>query len=213
MTTVAPCAAGESGLSRKPRRRARRRLHMPYPASLARGLILGPALLATSSLAQAGTAEHTLPLFPPAGDVRQGIARIINHSPRSGTVTIHGTDDAGHVHGPVTLHLESHATQHFSSADLEQGNASAGLSGGLGNGEGSWRLRLETDLEIEPSAYLRASGRVARLRARCRPHRRGRGQDDSSRLDLHPRNQRESDELAASDQRLRQQSRSHHSRP
>ena len=47
------------------------------------------------------------------------------------------------------------ATRHFNSGDLEDGNASKGLTGGLGDGSGDWRIELVTDLDIEPSAYIR----------------------------------------------------------
>ena len=103
----------------------------------------------------AAPARHTLPLFPPSGQARQGLARIINLSDRAGTVRIHGTDDAGRRHGPIILSLDARETRHFNSDDLEAGNVSKGLLGGLGNGTGDWRLELSTDLDIEPSAYLR----------------------------------------------------------
>ena len=96
-------------------------------------------------------------MFTPAGDVQEGFARVINHSGRSGTVRITGTDDAGSTHGPVTLSLAAGQTRHFNSGDLEAGNAAKGLSGGLGNGTGHWRLRLESDLELEVGAYIRTA--------------------------------------------------------
>ena len=98
---------------------------------------------------------HTLALFRPAGHTQQGLARIINRSRRAGTVRIWGTDDDGSRRGPINLRLEAGATRHFNSEDLEAGNAAKGLSGGLGNGVGDWRLELESDLDIEPSAYVR----------------------------------------------------------
>ena len=114
--------------------------------------------LSVSGLRRTGAvvpARHTLPLFPPAGQARQGLARIVNRSDRAGTVRIHGTDDTGRRRGPITLSLEARAVGHFSSEDLERGNASKGLSDGLGRGSGDWRLELVTDLDIDPSAYLR----------------------------------------------------------
>ena len=101
------------------------------------------------------TVRQTLPLFLPAGSVRQGLARIINHSGESGTVRITGIDDAGARHGPVTLGLGPYETAHFNSRVLETGSASKGFSGRLGNGSGNWRLELETELDIEPLAYVR----------------------------------------------------------
>ena len=98
---------------------------------------------------------HTLALFRPAGQTQQGFARIINRSRRAGTVRIWGTDDDGSRRGPINLRLEADATRHFNSEDLEAGNAAKGLSGGLGNGVGDWRLEFKSDLDIEPSAYVR----------------------------------------------------------
>ena len=100
-------------------------------------------------------ARHTLALFRPAGQTQQGFARIINRSNRAGTVRITGTDDTGDRRGPIGLRLEAGATRHFNSDDVEGGNAAKGLSGSLGDGEGDWRLELVSDLDIEPSAYIR----------------------------------------------------------
>ena len=105
--------------------------------------------------ADGGAPALIIPLLIPADDVRQGFARIINHSGRAGTVRIWGTDDGGRVHGPVTLFVNAGAARELSARDLEAGNASKGLSGHLGDGEGSWRLRLESDLDIEAGAYIR----------------------------------------------------------
>ena len=38
---------------------------------------------------------------------------------------------------------------------MEQGNTGKGIAG-IGSGQGDWRLRLETDLDIEPLAYARS---------------------------------------------------------
>ena len=121
--------------------------------------LLVPVLLATPPPAagqgeDGGNSEYVVPLFPSADDVQAGLARIVNHSDRSGTVRISGTDDSGHTHGPVTLLVDASATRHLDARDLESGNASKGLSEGLGDGDGSWRLRLETGLDIEVGAYL-----------------------------------------------------------
>ena len=101
--------------------------------------------------------EHILPLFLPVPDSDgdpQGFARIVNHSGDSGEVRIKGIDDTGEAH-TVTLALGGHETMHLDSGDLEAGNASKGLPEGLGDGEGYWRLRLATELDIEALAYIR----------------------------------------------------------
>ena len=97
-----------------------------------------------------------LAYFPPASHPHwEGFARIVNHSGTSGRTYITGADDAGNEHGPVELSLKAHASAHFNSADLEEGNLEKGLSGGLGDGEGDWRLQFESDLDIELLAYAR----------------------------------------------------------
>ena len=101
---------------------------------------------------------HVLPLVLPASSVEpQGFVRIINRSEQAGSVTIHAIDDAGRRSGPIALSLGSMQTKHLSSNDLERGNASKGLSGGVGDGTGNWRLELSTELDVEPVAYVRST--------------------------------------------------------
>ena len=103
--------------------------------------------------------EHTLPLVIPAtSPVQQGFVRIINHSDLDGTVEIHAIDDSGRRFGPISLDMEARTSAHFNSDDLESGNADKGLSGGIGDGHGDWRLELNTALDIEPLAYVRSAG-------------------------------------------------------
>ena len=102
--------------------------------------------------------NRAIPLFLSASHPSgQGFARIINRDNRPGTVAIHAIDDAGERRGPITLSLAARQTAHFNSEDLEAGNAAKGLSGGVGDGEGDWRLELATDLNIEALAYVRAA--------------------------------------------------------
>ena len=102
--------------------------------------------------------SHTLPFVTPASNVGQpGFVRVINRTNRAGTVRIVAIDDTGRRFGPVTLSLAGGQTRHFSSRELEQGlnRQLTGLSGGVGNGTGNWRLELATTLDIEPLAYIR----------------------------------------------------------
>lgn len=102
-----------------------------------------------------GTCE--VPLFMAADDpVRQGFVRIGNYSARAGTVSVRAIDDTGQRFGPITVSLDAGQVAHFNSNDLENGNAAKGLSAGVGNGQGHWRLEMETDLELlGPLAYVR----------------------------------------------------------
>ena len=100
--------------------------------------------------------KHALPFMPPASNESlQGFVRVINLSDRAGNVNIHAIDDTGQRFGPITWSIEANETTHFNSQDLERGNLSKGLSDGVGDGEGNWRLELDTALDIQPLAYLR----------------------------------------------------------
>ena len=103
-----------------------------------------------------GPAE--VPFFPSSSDpVRQGFLRVINHSAEAGEVMVEAFDDRGGQAAPVTLSVGANAVVHFNSDDLEDGNTARGLSGGVGPGEGDWRLVLTSALDFEVLAYLRTS--------------------------------------------------------
>ena len=96
-------------------------------------------------------------LVPPASDeTREGFVRIVNHSGQSGVVYVEAIDDEGRFHDPISLSVDAGETVHFNSSDLERGNASKGLSGGVGPGIGNnWRLELWSGLDIEALGYIR----------------------------------------------------------
>ena len=114
--------------------------------------LLGSAAFAPTVRA----AEHSLPLVLPAGNpALTGFVRIVNRSDRDGEVRIRAIDDSGKEAGPITLSIGADSSRHFNSEDLENGNAEKGLSGGVEDGQCSWRLELETDLDILPLAFVR----------------------------------------------------------
>ena len=117
-------------------------------------LALGQTVLAQTETRP----EHVLPLVRSASHpVQQGFVRIINRSNQAGTVSIHAIDDSGQRFGPISLSLDAKETVHINSEDLERGNRSKGLPSGVGSGHGDWRLELDTNLDIEPLAYIRTS--------------------------------------------------------
>ena len=81
----------------------------------------------------------------------------VNQSDQAGTVRITAIDDTGERHGPINLSIDANEAVNFNSRDLESGNARKGLPVGAGDGSGSWRLILETTLNITPLAYIRTS--------------------------------------------------------
>ena len=100
---------------------------------------------------------HRLPLFPAASAARVGFARVVNRSDVPGQVVIEAVDDNGTRFGPVSLELRPRQTVHFNSRDLEGGNAAKGLSGGVGIGEGDWRLELGSSLDLQVLSYIRTA--------------------------------------------------------
>ena len=103
-----------------------------------------------------GPPDHILPFVLAASNSgAQGFVRIINRTSRAGDVSIDAIDDSGRRFGPISLSLAPEETRHFTSTDLERGNPAKGLSGGVGNGSGDWRLELRTELDTRALAYVR----------------------------------------------------------
>ena len=100
-----------------------------------------------------------MPLLVPAGTSSepQGVLRILNGTDESGTVEIYAIDDAGTRSGPATFTLNASAAVQFTATDLASGNATLGLTGGIGTNVGDARLQIETDLAIVPLAFVRAA--------------------------------------------------------
>ena len=116
------------------------------------------ALLAVTAWASPGMvfAGWELPYVPRADNaIQQGFVRLKNLSETAGVVSIRAIDDRGQIHGPVRISLDGNETRHFNSTDLENGNPAKGLSAGVGQGQGDWRLLLESDLPFEALAYIR----------------------------------------------------------
>ena len=119
---------------------------------------LSTSVLAAASMNSMAQNTHTLPLVMPASNGSQtGFVRIVNQSDQNGTVRITAIDDTGEQFGPINLSLDANEAVNFNSRDLESGNARKGLPSGVGDGSGSWRLILETALNITPLAYIRTS--------------------------------------------------------
>ena len=102
--------------------------------------------------------QYTIPLFVSAftSDAPQGRLRILNSSGESGTVEIYAIDDAGARFGPATFTLNAGAAVEFEPFDFSSGNPAKGLSNDLRIGDGHFRLVLDADFPIQPSAYVRA---------------------------------------------------------
>ena len=105
-----------------------------------------------------GRSMRRVPLFLTAGEFGEGFLRVINRSAVRGEVAIEAVDDEGSRFGPVRLTIGARRTAHFKSGDLETGNTDKGLSGGIGVGEGDWRLELASELDLLVLSYVRKDG-------------------------------------------------------
>lgn len=102
--------------------------------------------------------SYDIPLVTAASNVeQQDFVRIVSRSGQAGTVQIFAIDATGEYLGPVNLSLEVHEAEHINSGDLDTGNPSKGLSTGVGDGSGNWRLELTTELAIDARAYVRTA--------------------------------------------------------
>ena len=95
-----------------------------------------------------------LPLVTADGDARQTLVRIVNRWDQAGAVRIEGYDSEGVRHGPIGVSLAPGGVVNLNSAHLESGDHPA-LDDGLGDGAGSWWLRLRSELDFEALAYMR----------------------------------------------------------
>ena len=102
-----------------------------------------------------GRTMRRVPLLLTAGEFGEGFLRVINRSAVPGEVAIEAVDDEGGRFGPVRLIIGARQTAHFRSRDLEAGNTDKGLSGGIGSGEGDWRLELTSELDLLVLSYVR----------------------------------------------------------
>lgn len=149
--------------------RSDRPIHAAHLLASADGRLANLSAPPTAPLRDGDMAVHRVPLFPAApaaAGQAQGLLRVVNASDVTGEVVIHAMDDAGRRFGPVVLALAARAATNLTAQDVEQGNVAKGLSAGLGAGDGAWRLRLRTALDVQVFAYLRAEdGFLADLNA------------------------------------------------
>ena len=141
------------------------RLTVSSPLSLAvTSLVRTPDGFVTnvSGVAPAADGVRRVPMFNPGGDIgddgdvgQGGLLRIANETGRDGTATIRALDDAGEEApgGAVTLALPAGRAVLLSARELEEGGVE-GLSGGLGDGSGNWRLAVDADVEVLVQSLL-----------------------------------------------------------
>ncbi|WP_102798352.1 YbhB/YbcL family Raf kinase inhibitor-like protein [Bowmanella denitrificans] len=123
-----------------------------------KAICLGLGMALGSSSLPINAAEKAIWYFPNASqEVRQGFIRIVNESNKAGTVTLLGIDETGNTSESVTFSIAAKETISLNSNDLQNGNAQKGLSAGIGEGTGDWRLVAKSDLNIALYGYMRTA--------------------------------------------------------
>ena len=118
------------------------------------------ALAVAETLRERGATVLTgevVPFLPAAAATREGLVRVVNRSAEAGAVFVEAWDDAGVRFGPVRLRMNGTGAVHFTSTDLQSGNAGLGLTGIGPPTSGDWRLALTSPLDIEVLSYIRTA--------------------------------------------------------
>ena len=95
-------------------------------------------------------------LNPGSNTNQRSLLRVVNTTGTPGTVAIRGVDDNGKAAsgGSVSFQIAANRGLVLTAQDIENGNASKGLSGPLGDGVGKWHLTLESTVEIAVMSLL-----------------------------------------------------------
>ena len=110
----------------------------------------GDSFLENTSRATSGR-THELGYFNPASNLtRRSILRLVNWGEHDAAASIVGVDDAG-SRRRTWLTVSAGAVRNLTAADLESGN---GLARALGDGEGKWRLKIESDGPLDAMSLV-----------------------------------------------------------
>ena len=95
-------------------------------------------------------------IFNPAENFNQvSVLWLVNPGDEDAQVTVTGVDDSGATPGTgVRVTVPAGSSRRLTSTELESGESESIDSGALGNGEGKWRLRVESDRPIRVMSLL-----------------------------------------------------------
>ena len=110
-----------------------------------------------SEVVGAASYRNTVWIFNPGSNSNQASRlRVINNGQDDAAVTITGIDDAGTA-GPgsdLTFNLPYNSVKEITAAELENGSSEKGLAGGIGDGNGKWRLTVSSDEPVTVQSLL-----------------------------------------------------------
>ena len=112
-----------------------------------------------STVVGAASTSNMVWMFNPGSNTNQvSKLRVINNGSSAAAVSISGIDDAG-VAGPgsdLTFNITSGAVKEITAVELENGSSEKGLAGGIGDGQGKWRLTVKADKPVTVQSLLEA---------------------------------------------------------
>ena len=113
-----------------------------------------------SKVVGAASITNKVWVFNPASNINQvSKLRVINNGSSAAAVSISGVDDAG-VAGPgsdLTFNISAGSVKEITAVELENGSSEKGLAGGIGDGQGKWRLTVTSDEPITVQSLLETS--------------------------------------------------------
>ena len=99
--------------------------------------------------------RHRVPTFNPGSNWRQeSRLRLANAGADTARIEIVGVDDAGNQAGPVRLRLDGGLSRTLTAQQLESGDE---LDGALGEGNGKWRLVVDSDQPVFVVSLMESS--------------------------------------------------------
>ena len=127
--------------------------------------VRGPDSIVTAmhDVVPGASTSHWVATFNPESNLaQQSLLRLINPGGEVAEVAITGVDDHGRSPGTeVRASVAPGAVATLSAADLEDG---VGVDGSLGDGQGKWRLRIESSQPVGVMNLLSSpSGQLANL--------------------------------------------------
>ena len=115
-------------------------------------------------VAPSGLGRHRVATFGPASPFgSRSLLRIVNVGTAAAEVSVSGTDDLGRAGaGVVRLIVPAGAATTLTAAQLEEGGL--GLTGQLGDGEGMWRLSVESTEPLRVMSLMASpAGRLTNI--------------------------------------------------
>ena len=122
-------------------------------------------LAAMHDVAPEAGGRHRVAIFNPGSNVdQQSLLRLVNPGTAAAQATVAGVDDKGRSPGDgVGVSVPAGASVTYTAAELESGGGT-GLSGSLGDGEGKWRLVVESAQRMVAMSLLSSpTGHLANL--------------------------------------------------